>query len=220
MSDIPFKKQILTRPFMFLVAFSSLHSLRLNYCVATIYDQLLKAYDGDADIASDWNTVFSTILPFGFVLVPLTGWWLDTKGSHASFWLANVLACIYGVSWFFLTEPFFFVVAACLVACSRQIVFGTSFTSVTLWFGNATFGRMIAVKNIFVAAIGLTLYPITNLSLFLEGYDVANVIMLCLTIPLFFGKQLGQYTEYDKPFLAANRERLASMEDPPKTETF
>ena len=183
-TSLSLKKQILSFPFLYLSFYAAIHSLRINYIIATIYDQFYILYQSDS-LASLYSYQFSLILPFGFIIVPLTGYLLDKKGSQSVLSLSNWIGLIYAILTLFIDQIALFYIMTILVAISRQMVFGTSFSSLSRWYGNATFGRLAAVQKIIVSIICLLLYPIVDLSLDLNNFTISNWIMIVLMIPLF-----------------------------------
>lgn len=90
-----FRDQLASRAFVYLVCFAAAHILRLNFIVGTF--QLEVASLGfDAAAVSEYTTGFASALPFGFIGMPLIGFFLDRRPLSDVFLLVNLtgLACI------------------------------------------------------------------------------------------------------------------------------
>jgi MFS family permease len=175
-------------PFLFLTAFAAIHSLRLNYALQIVGDQLSLEYRHNPAEASTLANAFNFMLPFGFVIVPIAGFLLDFKGTKPALTLGNVMGLIYGVIFvWLLSEPGFAYASFVCIAMSRQLVFGSAFTCTAKWYKKERFGRYVAVQKTITAIVGLGQYLMSYLAIyqFSHSYYETNIIMLALMLPLF-----------------------------------
>ena len=70
--DVPVKRQIFSIAMLYIVMFTALHVLRLNFVIGTLRTQL--ADRGFSDSAGKHLTmIFQGLLPLGFVIIPVIG---------------------------------------------------------------------------------------------------------------------------------------------------
>ena len=196
LKDAPLVSVLSHPAFYSLATWVSIHILKLNFVVATINDQLLEQFpfSGHSDI-SDTNmktvstlvNIFGAMLPFGFIIMPFSGFLLQTDPMWA-FQVANIFGVGYGA--IFLLAPKNTVLLSCIafpmIATSRQLVYSTVFHQIGTLFGFANFGVLLGILNVIVSVTSILQNPLvlwaegTN-----SGYFGPNLILLGLTIPLF-----------------------------------
>lgn len=92
----PAWKQIWTTWFWLPQLFLTCYMLRINYEIATVFDQVLY-YTGKLDLAEKLTDAFVLLLPLGGVVsIPFIGYVLDRLSSMAAFVVLLVLGLGYG----------------------------------------------------------------------------------------------------------------------------
>lgn len=90
-------QQICTLWFWLPQLFLICYMLRINYEIATVYDQVYY-YTSDADLAQKITDAFVILLPLGGVIaIPFIGFLLDKRSSMAAFVALLVLGLGYGI---------------------------------------------------------------------------------------------------------------------------
>ena len=84
----PFRSLLLSRSFLYLVCFASTHILRLNFVVGT-FQLEVGALGFSSDDVAQHTTIFASMLPFGFIGMPLIGFALDKRPLSDVFLLVN-----------------------------------------------------------------------------------------------------------------------------------
>jgi hypothetical protein len=167
----------------------AIHILKLNVIVASIDDQLDHAFpdtqEGDDTVTMLIN-VFATMLPFGFVNIPLVAHLLENDTGMA-FQLANVVGVLYGgVTAFFPANKWLQIfITFVAVTSSRQLVYSTVFHQIGALFGFANYGVLLGVVNLLVSIMSFTLNPMVAYAEGVGSYFVPNMILLVATLPLF-----------------------------------
>jgi MFS family permease len=177
---------ILRHPsFWVLSTWGAIHILKLNFVVATINDQLDQ--NVDSATADHLIDVLGAMLPFGFVALPLVATFLD-RAPLLAFQLANLIGIMYGGVMSFCpgssSMEAFIVFPS--VACSRQLVYSTLFHQVGAIFGFANYGVLLGLINVTVSACTTIQTPLVNWSESIGSYYWANLLLLMVTVPLFF----------------------------------
>jgi len=176
---------ILTRPsFYCLSGWVAIHILKLNFVVATINDQLDDSMDQTT--ADMLIGIFSAMLPFGFVVLPLVAFGL-ANSTMACFQAANVVGVLYGLVLTFFPDQAWYqvLIVFTAVATSRQLVYSTVFHQTGELFGFKNYGILLGLTNIIVSGASLVQGPLVEWAEFKEDYFGANAIMLGITLPLF-----------------------------------
>jgi len=196
LKDAPLLKVLSQPQFYCLACWVGIHILKLNFVVATINDQLLsnfstKDFSGSRTINMDLIqteiNLFGSMLPFGFVIMPLTAYFLQRKPIYA-FQLANLFGLIYGVIMTFRPQDRFLMsfVTFPMVATSRQLVYSTVFHQIGAVFGFQNFGVLLGMTNVVVSLFSLIQNPLVEWA---EKYNSAyfgpNSVLFILTFPLF-----------------------------------
>lgn len=127
--------------------------------------------------------MFSALLPFGFLGMPLIGWLLDSKPLCASFLLVDLTGAAYGALLLLADADWALELCFALVALSQQLVYSTYFAAVAKLFGFANYGKLSGLINLLVAAIGAAQYPLGALAL-ARGFEVVNLALLVSVLPL------------------------------------
>lgn len=125
---------------------------------------------------------FSATLPFGFVGMPLIGWLLDTRPLSASFLLVDLAGCAYGAL-VLLRSDWALRVCFALVSLSQQFLYSAYFAAVAKLFGFCNFGKLSALINLLVAALGCAQYALGALAL-THGYEAVDLALLACALPL------------------------------------
>jgi hypothetical protein len=90
-------QQIATLYFWLPQLFLICYMLRINYEIATVYDQVLY-YTNDGDLAQKVTDAFVILLPLGGVFsIPFIGYLLDQRSSFTAFGALLLLGLGYGV---------------------------------------------------------------------------------------------------------------------------
>jgi len=184
--DAPLNTVLMHRSFWTLAVWTGIHILKLNFIVASINDQLhsrsLKPERIDSLI-----DIFGTMLPFGFVVLPVVASLLHHSPMWA-FQLANMVGVAYGcvLLWFPSNKWLLSLIVFPSVATCRQLVYSTVFHQIGELFGFANYGTLLGLINVLVSAFSCLQTPLVSLSEQNASYTVANTILLLLTLPLFF----------------------------------
>lgn len=196
LKDVPLS-QVLSHPQLYCLAcWVGIHILKLNFVVATINDQLQDNYiTVDSFGASDEQmnfihteiNLFGLMLPFGFVIMPLTAYFLQ-KNPMLAFQVANIFGLIYGAILTFQPQNSFLMsfVAFPIVATSRQLVYSTVFHQIGSVFGFKNFGVLLGLANVFVSVFSLIQNPLVDWAAKSNSvYFGPNLILFLMTFPLF-----------------------------------
>lgn len=189
---------ILTHPsFYCLAIWVSIHILKLNFVVATINDQLRLGPLSEDAVTTLINT-FGSMLPFGFVIMPLAAYLLKTDASKA-FQVSNLFGVLYGAVLLFSNASVVanILVIFPLVATSRQLVYSTVFHQIGSLFGFSNYGVLLGLTNIVVSGISCIQTPMVSWAVSVGSFVGPNLLLFLLTIPLF-GVVL--WTKEDKAF--------------------
>jgi hypothetical protein len=130
--------------------------------------------------------IFSAMLPFGFVVLPLVAFGL-ANSTMACFQAANVVGVLYGLVLTFFPDQAWYqvLIVFTAVATSRQLVYSTVFHQTGELFGFKNYGILLGLTNIIVSGASLVQGPLVEWAEFKEDYFGANAIMLVITLPLF-----------------------------------
>lgn len=220
LKDAPLSKVLTHSSFYCLAIWVALHILKLNFVVATINDQLLSSFHVsssstplslndesdspllssassilslDAKIVPTLINIFGAMLPFGFVIMPLTAYLLQTN-PLSSFQMANIFGIVYGgiLTWAPRNTFLLSCVAFPMVATSRQLVYSTVFHQIGALFGFMNFGVLLGLTNVVVSLVSLIQNPFVSWaektalpSNTFANYFGPNLTLLLMTVPLF-----------------------------------
>lgn len=128
------------------------------------------------------------MLPFGFVILPVTAYLLKRSPIEAM-QVVNIFAVIYtSVLAFYPRYKWLQIcITFPLVAVSRQLVYSTVFYMVGEYFGFLNYGVILGLINIVVSVAGSAQYLLTLLAEQNDG-DYIWSILLLLLIPLGFAE--------------------------------
>ena len=183
--DAPLSTILRRPPFYCLATWVAVHILKLNFVVASINDQLSYSLQDD-NIESILITIFGSMLPFGFVVLPVVATML-ARSTITCFQIANVIGVAYGsVLVFVPDQPWLLVIIVfSSVAMSRQVVYSAVFHQTGVLFGFSNYGVLLGLTNVIVSAVSLVQGPLVKWSEQRSSYRGANLILLALTLPLF-----------------------------------
>mmetsp|Transcript_3385 Transcript_3385/g.8038 ORF Transcript_3385/g.8038 Transcript_3385/m.8038 type:complete len:315 (-) Transcript_3385:519-1463(-) len=178
--------QVLTDvSFYALSTWVGIHIYKLNFIVATINDQLARAYDEET---SNWLiNVLGAMLPFGFVVLPVVATLLHHRPMVA-LQAANVVGIIYGgvMVWCPQYTWLQILVVFPSVATSRQLVYSTLFHTIAKVFGFSNYGVLLGLTNAIASLFQTLQTPMVNWSENEDSYWNSNLVLWASTIPLLF----------------------------------
>lgn len=178
------KTLVLQRNFVYLVLFTSIHGLKLNFIIVSINAQLTHQYQNDSE-QSYLLFYFGLILPFGFLFLPVSTWLLNDH-REVAFQVANTFGLIYGITLMFNVPYLQIFVAFPMVSVSRQLVYSTVFQEVASSYGFQYFGTLMGIINIIAGIIVCVQFALVALAESQESYFIVNIILISLGLPLFF----------------------------------
>ena len=172
--------------FYCLAIWVGVHILKLNFVVATINNQLSIRSGSDLASTTRMVNVFGSMLPFGFVIMPLAAYLLETNALLA-FQVSNTFGVLYGAVLAFLptSNIALMLVVFPLVATSRQLVYSTVFQEIGELFGFRNYGVLLGIVNIVVSGISFLQNPMVAWAESVGTYFGTNVVLLAITLPLF-----------------------------------
>eukprot|EP00529_Nitzschia_sp_RCC80_P015746 CAMPEP_0113496922 /NCGR_PEP_ID=MMETSP0014_2-20120614/30367_1 /TAXON_ID=2857 /ORGANISM="Nitzschia sp." /LENGTH=698 /DNA_ID=CAMNT_0000390851 /DNA_START=460 /DNA_END=2556 /DNA_ORIENTATION=+ /assembly_acc=CAM_ASM_000159 len=178
--------QVLTDvSFYALSTWVGIHIYKLNFIVATINDQLARAYDEDT---SNWLiNVLGAMLPFGFVVLPIVATLLHHRPMVA-LQVANVVGIIYGgvMVWCPQYTWLQILVVFPSVATSRQLVYSTLFHTIAKVFGFSNYGVLLGLTNAIASLFQTLQTPMVDWSENEDSYWNSNLVLWASTVPLLF----------------------------------
>jgi len=178
----PLKAMLTSRPFIYLVLFACVHILRLNFVVGT-FQQQAAALGFDAPSVLKYTNLFASLLPFGFVGMPLIGFLLDRRPLSHVFALVNLTGLACTALLMVPASPAAFVGAIALVAVGRQFVYSTFFAQLQRTAG-PNYGTLAGIANLCVAAAGAAQPALVQASMGTQHFVPTNGLFLLLVVAL------------------------------------
>ena len=149
----PLKQQLGDMQCIALALWFSFGLLTLQFYLANV-EYELAGMTADALQANSYKELFSFLVPFGFVALPISGYVLDNKGLSTNFFLATV--CLIAFHILTLTKVMELQVAAFgLWVLGRFFLFSSFFAYLPSVFGFATFGQVNGAISLASSVIGL-----------------------------------------------------------------
>ena len=149
----PFRSLLLSRSFLYLVCFASTHILRLNFVVGT-FQLEVGALGFSSDDVAQHTTIFASMLPFGFIGMPLIGFALDKRPLSDVFLLVNATGLLCTALLMIPGSDTTLTAAIGLVAVGRQFVYSTFFAQLQRTAGQ-NYGKLAGAANLCVASFGV-----------------------------------------------------------------
>jgi MFS transporter, LAT3 family, solute carrier family 43, member 3 len=199
--DQPFRKQVFTSEYGFILTFAVVQVLRANVFIGTT-NKLLENY-GDQAFGFLYTKIFSFVLPLGFLFVPGIDYVVEKKGLSVSLVVTNSLGVVYNAM---------LLVPSLTLQCLTFFVFTgfraflyavmSAFTAKT--FGLKNLGTLSGLMFTMCSLVSLLEYPAVTLSnTYFDGkLTVVNSICMLLCVLLF------PYTEFYRAF---ERRRLGKL---------
>eukprot|EP00644_Phytophthora_capsici_P010445 jgi/Phyca11/548787/estExt2_Genewise1Plus.C_PHYCAscaffold_300106 len=231
--DIDLIKQMKSFEFAYIVVYAAVQVLRATIYIGTA-NKLLDNY-GDQDHGYLYTTVFSFVLPLGFLFVPSIDYLVETRGLSKALLFTNVLGVLYNVIQLVPILPLQ-CVSFFLFTAFRAFLYAiiSAFTAKT--FGLKNMGSLMGIIFSIGSVISLAEYPAVYISnvLFNGDLTMLNVISLLscvLMIPLtmYLRKYEHDHEEKRRAEIALetgiahdhdDREMYSSLMDTPSRVTY
>lgn len=202
-------QQIFTSWFWLPQLFLTCYMLRVNYEIATVFDQVFY-YTKDMSVAEKVTDAFVLLLPLGGVVsIPFIGYVLDSMSSMAAFTVLLVLGLGYGALCMTTSVPAQ-LVGITLFTVMRPLLYTAISDYYTKVIGIETFGTVYGLANAISGLFTLVQYPIDYaVKKKLNGnYTPINAALLILGLLLssaniakqyFHRKKVGSRTPIRRP---------------------
>jgi LAT3 family solute carrier family 43 protein 2 len=125
------------------------------------------------------------IIPFGFLLVPISGYIMDKYGLAVSMHLINVLGLVFGVL-ILVPNLKLQMMTYVVVAIFRIVLFSSGFAFYVETFGFQHFGRLAGVAGLVTALFSTLQFWLAFMTynVFNGDHAFANWVCLLLSLPL------------------------------------
>jgi len=178
---LSWRRQVFTKQFVCLTVFASLHLLRANSYMGIVGDLLLRYGDGD----HVYTDIYSSILPLGFVFIPLIEPILSRCSFAQSFQLVTLFGSLCSSLALIPNLPLQ-VLTFLLFAFYRSLFYSACSAFVTETFGVRNAGRAYGMVWLIASFFNLLLYPALLIT---DKYFDGNLqwylsFLLSLCIPL------------------------------------
>ena len=183
--DQPAKRQIFSMPMFFVGMFLTMHSLRLNFFIDSIHDQLPSFYSHEeAELIAE---IFGLLLPLGFVGMPLVAYFLEKRTFNETFTFINILGVVWGACLVYPSEVGVVYPAIVVFSTVRQFCYSATIGYLASVFGYRNWGKAVATVNVMAAAGTGVQYGLMYIAVnVLNGrFYIMNAILLALAFPLF-----------------------------------
>jgi len=190
MEEEKFLRQVCSRRWFFRTFFVAISILFSSFYILSLREQLKKKKFNDIlNLSSEENewvenqiTIFSYIVPLGFIGLPLLGYILDYRPPWTGYVWVNILNSAIALCFLFLDNPVAQIVGFFGIAMSRQASYGVIMNGFSRSYGPKNFGKHIGLTNICVALIGLLQQPLYSYCLNkLDGdFTIINIVFLIL----------------------------------------
>lgn len=160
-ASLPFRAQLRTPEFWFIYTFCIIMMFRSNQFLGTA-GQFLKSLDDEAH-NNLYTKFLATIVPLGFIFVPVISYFLDRCGFAASAYMVVALGLLYGG---LSMVPILQVQVGTAFAFTfyRAALFSFVGAYVAKVFGPASVGRITGILYTTTAVLVLLQYPLTALT--------------------------------------------------------
>lgn len=180
-----FSAMVFSFRFVYLATFCAIGILRLNFVVMTLNAQLADAFGPESRETHVLSYLFSTLVPLGGLIAPLTAILLS-RFRRWAYRVCLMLGVAYGIC-IAIPDPRFQVLAYVIISFSRQLTFTIVFVLSSSLFGHEHLGKLLAANDLLRTVVGLLQYPIARAkgSVLLPNWFAVDMFMVALTVPLF-----------------------------------
>ncbi|VEU34474.1 unnamed protein product [Pseudo-nitzschia multistriata] len=190
--NAPFSVVLRKSAFYALATWVGIHIFQLNFVVATINDQLERWHGPKG--TERLIQIFGTILPFGFLVLPIVARILHTDPTVA-LQVVNLIGLLFGAIMALLPGSYWLQILVVFpaVAVSRQMVYSTLFHTIGRVFGYKHYGVIFGLTNMVASLFQLLQTPMVEWSenSVVAGdpshgnYGPSNFLLWIATFPLF-----------------------------------
>lgn len=183
-ADLPFSKQIRSPEFGFIYIFCCVLMFRSNVFLGTAGNFLLSL--GDAAHHDLYSTFLASIIPLGFIFVPLISYFLDRKGFAYSAYGVVLIGVVYGA---LSIVPMLEVqlATAFMFTFYRAALFSFVAAFNAKIFGAASVGRVTGILYTSTAVLIVLQYPATAVTVhyFDDNYMPLHALLTGLCALMF-----------------------------------
>jgi hypothetical protein len=182
-SDGTAREQLLSLPFILLLAFFSIHTSANQYNLTTQRDFL--AYMGDDDYDNKYLSIFTFLLPVSVAGIPLVDIVIHHFGFHSALQCINALALGYNLVKLCTTNLNVQILGFVVFSFYRCFLFSVSFATVAALVGPTVTGKASGFMFLGSGLTSLVNIPLSNFAVEQQKGDffVANLIYTLSIIP-------------------------------------
>lgn len=184
MHHIPWYEQIKSPQFMAVTCYAGLHLLRACSYMGNMENFLNSL--GDAELNHYYTSIFSVVVPLGFVAIPLVDYVMFNNSFVSSLQIVTFLGVIFGL--ITCINQLEIQVLGFFVFCVfRALLYSVIGTFVAHTFGPLNGGRTNGVLWLLASLLNFLLFPMTKFILERAGGDwqLLNLLLLLCCVPAY-----------------------------------